>query len=80
MGQIEFNPYVFHAENMVRLADLCKKHKIVIEAYGPLNSLFRKKGGPVDSVVEKMAKDKGATPAQILIAWARQKTEGAVVT
>lgn len=65
---------------MVRLTDLCKKHNIVIEAYGPLTPLFRQKGGPVDSVVEKLAADKGATPAQILIAWARQKNDGVVVT
>jgi diketogulonate reductase-like aldo/keto reductase len=65
---------------MLRLLKLCKDHDIKIECYGPLNSLFRSTNGPVDSVVEEIARQKGATPAQVLIRWAADYTGGVVVT
>ena len=78
--QIEYNPYVYHAANMQRLLKLCKEQHIVIQCYGPLNSLFRSTGGPVDPVVEKIAKERSITTAQVLLLWAGDHSEGVVVT
>lgn len=78
--KIEYNPYNFHAPNMVRLTDLMKKHKIKIQTYGPLNSVHRVTGGPVDAVADKIAKERGSTPAQVLLLWAAQYGGGTVVT
>lgn len=65
---------------MQRLLKLCKDLDIKVEAYGPLNSVFRSTGGPLDPVVDKIAKAKGATPPQILLRWALQYSGGIAVT
>lgn len=80
VNQIEYHPYVFHAANMERLLDLLKKHEIRVEAYGPQTPLFRVPGGPVDPVVERIAKAHKITPGQTLLLWAQQYTGGVVVT
>ena len=80
VNQIEFHPYVYHADNMLRLVDVLKKHDIKIESYGPQSPLFRSPGGPVDAVVERIAKEKHLTPGQVLLLWAAQYTGGVVVT
>ena len=61
------------------MKELCDKHQIHLQAYGPLFPL-KQLGGPVDSVVESIAKEKSATPAQVLLAWAAQNGGGTVVT
>jgi diketogulonate reductase-like aldo/keto reductase len=65
---------------MQRLLKLCKDLDIKVEAYGPLNSVFRSTGGPLDPVVDKIAKAKGATPGQVLLRWTTQYTGGIAVT
>ncbi|GMK56296.1 hypothetical protein CspeluHIS016_0301360 [Cutaneotrichosporon spelunceum] len=80
VNQIEYNPYNFHAPNMQRLTDLMNKHGIKIQCYGPLNSVHRVPGGPVDAVVADIAMDRGSTPAQVLLLWASQYGGGTVVT
>lgn len=55
-------------------------HDIKYQTYGPLGPLFRAPGGPVDSIVERIAKEKKGTPAQILLQWAAQASGGTVVT
>ena len=79
-SQFEYNPYVYHADNVQRLIKCCNDHNITILCYGPLVPLFRSTGGPVDPVVERIAKEKSATTSQILIAWAAQHSGGVVVT
>jgi len=61
VNQIEFHPYLqqnklrkFHAEN-----------DILTEAYAPLVPLTMKKDGPLTTVVERIAKEQGKTPAQV---------------
>jgi diketogulonate reductase-like aldo/keto reductase len=71
---------VYHAANVQRLVKLCHEHNIIIQCYGPLNPLFRSTGGPVDALVEKIAKEKSATASQVLIAWAAQHSGGMIVT
>jgi len=80
VNQIEYHPYVFHAANVERLVAFHKKHDIRIEAYGPQTPLFRVPGGPVDAVVEGIAKAHKITPGQVLLLWAQQYTGGVVVT
>ncbi|KAE8540721.1 hypothetical protein D1P53_003085 [Cryptococcus gattii VGV] len=77
---IEFHPYNFHANNMIRLQDFCHSNKITIQCYGPLTPLTKAPGGPVDSVVKRIAQAKGYEDSQILLNWAAQKSEGVVVT
>ncbi|KAI9632403.1 NADP-dependent oxidoreductase domain-containing protein [Dioszegia hungarica] len=80
VNQIEYNPYVFHSPNMLRLRALLDAEDIKIEAYGPLNSLFRVTGGPVDAVVKSLAEKHGATEAQVLLSWAAKHSGGIAVT
>lgn len=65
---------------MLRLAKTCQDHNILIQCYGPLNSLFRSPDGPIDDIVERIAKEKSATTSQVLLAWAAQHSGGIVVT
>ncbi|OCF78129.1 aldose reductase [Kwoniella mangroviensis CBS 8886] len=80
VNQIEYHPYNFHAPNVQRLLGVMKKHSIHVEAYGPLTSLTGAKGGPVDEVVQEIAKSKGVEESQVLLNWALQTTGGVVVT
>ncbi|CAD6564921.1 MAG: hypothetical protein TREMPRED_000399 [Tremellales sp. Tagirdzhanova-0007] len=80
VNQIEYHPYVYHAANVQRLVKLCKEHRIALQCYGPLQSLVRFTGGPIDPVVEKIAKEKSVTTSQVLIAWTAQHSGGITVT
>ncbi|KAK1923789.1 NADP-dependent oxidoreductase domain-containing protein [Papiliotrema laurentii] len=78
--QVEFHPYsLFHYE--ASLLPLCREHHITIGAFAPLMSLSRRKGGPVDSAVEKVRQERGfaESESQILLLWAQQASGGIVV-
>jgi diketogulonate reductase-like aldo/keto reductase len=79
-SQIEYHPYVYHADNMRRLTSLCQDEDIMIQCYSPLGPIVHSPGGPVDSVVQGIAKQMGATPAQVLLRWATDYTGGGIVT
>ncbi|HEX7380852.1 MAG TPA: aldo/keto reductase [Nevskiaceae bacterium] len=74
MDQVELHPYL----QQQPLVDFCRAHGVQVTAYSPLGSNDRPKGmkgkdEPVlleDASVAALAKAHGATPAQILIAWA----------
>ncbi len=51
------------------MIEYCKSNGIAIEAYTPLGPISYKPGGPVDEVVEKLAKKYNRSPAQILLKW-----------
>lgn len=55
-------------------------HKIKIQAYGPLSPLFRFPGGPIDEVVSRIAGERKVTEAQVMLAWAKQHSDGIIVT
>ncbi|KEP53674.1 aldo/keto reductase family protein [Rhizoctonia solani 123E] len=85
VNQIEMHPYVLASIQPV--LELCHKHKITIESYGPLTPLIRHPGGPVDEPVRKVAARmaKGpevgvVTEGQVLLKWAQQRTGGVVIT
>lgn len=75
--QIEVHPYVYDVAQS--LIDLCDSKGIHIESYGPLSSLIRHPGGPVDPIVKKIAQELGATEGQVLLKWAHQITHGGIV-
>jgi diketogulonate reductase-like aldo/keto reductase len=74
------HPYVFHAPNVQRLLKIQQKHKIITQAYAPLSPIVRDQGGPVDEIVERIAKDHKTSPTQVLLAWTARYTQGCIVT
>jgi diketogulonate reductase-like aldo/keto reductase len=78
VNQIKLNPYTF-AEYAPLIA-YSAMHGIQIAAYSSLASISRTPGGPVDKPVADAAKRLGATPAQVLLAWARAKGAAIVTT
>ncbi|WVQ79458.1 hypothetical protein IAT38_001557 [Cryptococcus sp. DSM 104549] len=81
VNQIEFHPYSL-AHYLTTLIPLCRKHNITITAYGPLMSLVRHTGGPVDAVVRRVAEERalGETDGQVLLRWGQELTGGVVIT
>ncbi|CAF3502324.1 unnamed protein product [Adineta steineri] len=78
IGVIEFNPYLYKASK--DLIEYCKSKGIVIEAYSPLGSIVYKPGGPLDEVVEEIAKKYNRTPSQILLKWNLIKGDVVITT
>lgn len=77
LRQIEFHPYVY--KDVLPTLELQKQHGIVTESYGGLSPIFRFKGGPLDPVLESIAKRLSAemgkpfSEAQVLSLWQREK-------
>ncbi|KAG8773587.1 hypothetical protein FRC12_002451 [Ceratobasidium sp. 428] len=85
VNQIEVHPYVL--ASIRPILELCQKHNITIESYGPLTPLIRHSGGPVDAPVRKIAARVGKGPeaaevteGQVLLKWAQQRTGGVIIT
>ncbi|CAE6449530.1 unnamed protein product [Rhizoctonia solani] len=85
VNQIEMHPYVLASIEPV--LELCRKHGITIESYGPLTPLIRHPGGPVDEPIRKVAARMAKGPevgavsdGQVLLKWAQQRTSGIVIT
>lgn len=74
VNQIELHPYLPQRE----LLETCESQKVHVTAYSPLGSPDRPAGlvradAPVllqDPTITQIAKAKGITPAQVLLAWA----------
>lgn len=74
VNQIELHPYLQQSQ----MLEFCAANQIAVTAYSPLGSkdrpdIFKEKDEPVlleDPVVVDIAAKHGASPAQILIAWA----------
>jgi diketogulonate reductase-like aldo/keto reductase len=64
---------------MVRMAETCKKYDIAISPLTSLAPLTRFPGGPIDDVIKRIGQSRGVTAAQVLLAWARQVSEGGPV-
>lgn len=77
-NQIEFHPYVLDVAGP--LVDYCHSKGITLECYGPLTPIVRAPGGPVDAIVQKIAKAVGCNEGQVLLKWAQQVSKGVVVT
>ncbi|KAG1836348.1 NADP-dependent oxidoreductase domain-containing protein [Suillus subalutaceus] len=78
VNQISFHPYNYASHKALLV--YCAKQSITVEAYGSLNSITQKPGGPVDAVVNAAAKRIGATPNQVIFSWVRSKGVAIVTT
>jgi len=78
VNQIEFHPYNYASHKT--LLEYCAKENIVVEAYGSLNSITKNPGGPVDAVVDAVAKRIGVTSNQVIFSWVRSKGVTIVTT
>lgn len=84
VNQIELHPYVW--KEAKEIVDFCHEKGIKIQAYSPTAPLVHYKGGPVDAVVDDVAKSlgeragKSVTPGQVLLKWAAQKGDISVTT
>ncbi len=64
VNQVEFSPFLYQKD----LLELCKNHKIIVEAYSPLTR-GRKMNDPL---LLSLGQKLGKTPAQVLIRWGLQ--------
>lgn len=64
VNQVEFSPFLYQRE----LLDFCTEHGIRLQAYSPLTHGVKLK----DPTLARLGKEKGATPAQILLRWCLQ--------
>lgn len=77
MCQIELHPYVYKAS--IPALQYMKERGIPVMSYGGLTPIARFPGGPIDSVLAKIAERVGATSgkevtvAQVLQLWLRKK-------
>ncbi|TKA25558.1 hypothetical protein B0A50_05419 [Salinomyces thailandicus] len=65
INQIEFHPYLQHV-------DLLKYHKekgIATQAYGPLTSITKAANGPVDDILQSLARKYAVSPGEICLRW-----------
>ena len=66
VNQIELHP--FYVQD--RLIEICRHHKMAIQAYAPL---ARGKGMLLDPTIQKLANRHRKTPSQIMLRWSIQK-------
>ncbi|KAH7913752.1 NADP-dependent oxidoreductase domain-containing protein [Hygrophoropsis aurantiaca] len=77
VNQVEYHPYLWKAIQPV--LSIHKEHKIVTSSYGGLSPLFRGKGGPLDTVVEKIrarlesTRGEPVSDGQVLNKWLQQQ-------
>ncbi|PVF96152.1 hypothetical protein CPB86DRAFT_523642 [Serendipita vermifera] len=71
VNQINLHPYIYRDE--LPTLELCKKHGIVVEAYGSLYPITRYPTGPVTGALAKPCARLNATPGQVLFLWVRAK-------
>ncbi|KAJ3227879.1 hypothetical protein HK099_008289 [Clydaea vesicula] len=76
LNQIEFHPYLQQTE----IVDFCHKNNILVAGYSVLTTLFRKPGGPIDSLVMALSKKYSKTPNQILYQWLLQHNAVIITT
>jgi len=68
-NQIEYHPYLQQPE----LISFCQKHGIWVTCYSSLAPLHLKTDGPVNAVINKIAKKHNRSEADILFKWVLQK-------
>lgn len=76
INQVEFNPYLQRSE----LLKFHKKHGIATAAYGPLGPITKGAPGPLDSVLNALARKYAVGPGEILLRWAIDQDVVAVTT
>jgi len=82
MNQVELHPYL----QQPAMLEFCREHGIHLTAYSPLGSMDRPdtmkaSEEPVlleDATVASIARARGCTPAQVVLAWALQRGTAAI--
>lgn len=64
VNQVELHPYLQQPE----LSAFHKTHGVLTSSYGPLTPLVHAKGGPLDPLLNQLAKKYDKTPEQVGIA------------
>ena len=65
INQIEYHPYLQHGD----LVAYHKNKNIAVAAYAPLVPVTKAKGGPLDQLLEKLARKYAVGPEEILLRW-----------
>ena len=73
INQVEFHPYL----QQTALHSFCTKHGITIAAYAPQSPITKARPGPLDSVLDALARKYAVNEGEILLRWCIDK--GAVV-
>lgn len=76
INQIEYHPYLQHGD----LIYFHKNKNIRLAAYAPLVPLVKAKGGPIDPILEELARKYAVTPGEILLRWILEQDIVAVTT
>ncbi|KAK5118659.1 hypothetical protein LTR85_008124 [Meristemomyces frigidus] len=76
INQIEFHPYLQHAG----LLQYHKDKGIATEAYGPLTPITKGAGGPVDGILNALAKKYAVNPGEICLRWCIDQDIVAITT
>ncbi|KIY73004.1 Aldo/keto reductase [Cylindrobasidium torrendii FP15055 ss-10] len=85
VNQIEYHPFVL--THLAPVLEICKKHDIIIESYGPLTPILRHPGGPLKPVLTRIAQRIAASnpelpvkvdEAVVLLLWTRATVAVAV--
>ncbi|EPS45202.1 hypothetical protein H072_787 [Dactylellina haptotyla CBS 200.50] len=76
INQIEYNAYLQSPE----LMEYHHRHGIATAAYGPLIPITKGTPGPLDTIIEELAKKYSKTPTQILLRWAIETGVVAITT
>ncbi|MEW5307601.1 MAG: hypothetical protein WDW36_009983 [Sanguina aurantia] len=76
VNQVELHPYLQQPE----LSAFHKTHGVLTSSYGPLTPLVHAKGGPLDPLLNQLAKKYDKTPEQVLLRWNLQKGNMLVTT
>lgn len=76
LNEIEYSAYLQQRD----LIEYCKNHSIIPTSYGGLGPVTSFSGGPLDPVLDDLAKHYAATPAQIIQRWIITQGVGIVTT
>lgn len=76
INQIEFHPYLQHGE----LLAYHKNKNVAVAAYAPLVPATKAAGGPLDQLLEKLARKYAVGPGEILLRWCIDQGVVAITT
>ncbi|KAJ9125530.1 hypothetical protein QFC22_000491 [Naganishia vaughanmartiniae] len=77
VNQTEVHPYVY--DKAKPIIEWCHNKGITIACFTTLASITHFPGGPVDTVVKRIAEDLNMTEDQVLMKWAHQVTYGGII-
>ncbi len=66
IDQVEFHPFIY--EQQKELLTFCKKYRILVEAYSPLQRVSKEQSKPISEI----ARSHDKTPQQIVLRWCIQ--------